>query len=61
MSFQENFDKACCEKSFIKSTAKNTLQTKDKSYKDIKKSSYDLVRLNHKKVTIHNSKLGIQN
>ncbi len=49
------------EKSFIKSVAKKSLYVSDKSYKDIQKSSYDLVDLNYKKATIHNSKLSIKN
>lgn len=49
------------EKSFIKSMAKNALQAKDKSYKQIKTTSYDLSELNHKKSTMHNLKSSIQN
>ena len=48
------------EKSFINSMANNTLQTKDKSYKNIKKNSYSLDGLNHKKSTIYKIKLNIQ-
>lgn len=48
------------EKNFINSMAKNILQAKDKSYKNIKKNSYNLVGLNHKKATIYNSKLNIK-
>ena len=48
------------EKSFIDSMAKNTFQTKDKSYKEIRKNSYSLEGLNHKKATIHNLKPNIQ-
>ena len=40
--------------------AKEVLYTKDNSYKDIKKSSYDLVELNHKKATIYNSKFNLK-
>jgi len=48
------------EKSFINSMAKNTLQTKDKSYKNIKKNTYRLEELNYKKSTIYHLKSNIQ-
>lgn len=48
------------EKSFIDSMAKNTLQTKDKSYKNIKKNTYSLDGLNHKKGAIYDLKSSIQ-
>lgn len=44
------------EKSFIHAMANSTLQTKDKSYKSIKKKSYSLDGLNHKKDTIYHLK-----
>lgn len=49
------------EKSFINSMAKNTLQTKDKSYKNIKKNSYILEGLNHKKSIIIDSQIDTKN
>jgi hypothetical protein len=58
----EIFEKSIIfEKSLIKTMAKKVLFVKDKTYKNIKKSSYDLAGLNHKKATIHNSKLRIEN
>lgn len=49
------------EKSFINSMAKNTLQTKDKSYKNIKKNTYSLEGLNHKKSIIIDSQIDTKN
>ncbi|OCL98222.1 Heparinase II/III-like protein [Aliarcobacter thereius] len=49
------------EKSFIKSIAKNTIQAKNKSYKNIKRNTYILEGLNHKKSIILNSKMDIKN
>lgn len=49
------------EKSFINSMAKNTLQAKDKSYKNIKRNTYSLEGLNHKKSILYDLKSSIKN
>ncbi len=49
------------EKSFINSMAKNALQAKDKSYKNIKRNTYSLEGLNHKKSILYDLKSSIKN
>ena len=49
------------EKSFINSMAKNILQAKDKSYKNIKRNTYSLEGLNHKKSILYDLKSSIKN
>lgn len=48
------------ERSLIQSIAKTDLRVDDKLYKKIKKKSYSLDMLNHKKSIIHNSTFNIQ-